>query len=399
MNESIDPIRVAPPSPSITSETDSISSPSAEPARMKVEIVIPIKTVFKLLAVAALVCLLYLLGPIIVTLFLSTMIAVTLYPLLRKLQSSRLPDWCGIFIIISAIILCTGLIFTLILPPLIEQGTLLMTHIPALRESLLAQLPQTGPFRTMTTNALSELEKIDATTIVTPLMSIGQIALSGFFEIFLVLVFAIYLLLDGPRAVDWVLAFFSEVPRNKLRKTATETSKVISAFVGGQMIICIICGTYTLIVLSILNVPAALMLATIAGIFDILPVLGFFLAAGPAIILALTISPLTGVLVAGAYILYHAIENYFLIPRIYGNRLRLSDLVVLVSLIAAGTLGGIVGAIMILPLVASYPIVERIWLAEYLGKGVVRRHSPKVDSRPGAAKATDEVIVQAPRFT
>ncbi|RYZ51644.1 MAG: AI-2E family transporter, partial [Proteobacteria bacterium] len=121
--------------------------------------------------------------------------------------------------------------------------------------------------------------------------------------------------------------------------------------------------------------------------------------AGPAIILGLTISPVTGVLVAGAYILYHAIENYFLIPRIYGNRLRLSDLVVLVSLIAAGTLGGIVGAIMILPLVASYPIVERIWLAEYLGKGVVRRHGHKVDARPPVAKAREEVSMPAPRFT
>ncbi|RYZ47802.1 MAG: AI-2E family transporter, partial [Proteobacteria bacterium] len=318
MNESIDPIRVASPSPSIPPETDSLSPTALAPTRMKVEIDLPMKTVFKLLAVAAMVCLLYLLAPILVTLFLSTMIAVTLYPVLRKLQNSSLPDWSGIFIIISAIVLSTGLIFTLILPPLIEQGSLLMTHIPALQESLLAQLPQTGPFRTMTTNALNELGKINATAIVTPLMSIGQIALSGFAEIFLVLIFAIYLLMDGPRAVDWILAFFSEVPRNKLRATATETSKVISAYVGGQMIICIICGTYTLIVLSILKVPAALMLATIAGIFDILPVLGFFLAAGPAIILGLTISPVTGVLVAGAYILYHAIENYFLIPRIYG---------------------------------------------------------------------------------
>ncbi|MBC7660847.1 MAG: AI-2E family transporter [Chitinophagaceae bacterium] len=350
------------------------------PPNLKVDLNIPIKTVFKLLAIALLVYALIALTPIIVTIFVATMVAVTLHPLILQLESRRFPSWVGLSIVVCGIFLSLALIFTMILPPLIEQGTLLMNNMPELKQSVLTHIPQSGPLHEMATSALSELAKTDASKIVTPLVSFGQIAIGGFAELFLIFIFTIYLLADGPRALRWVLDFFSVEKHDKLKETASETSKVISAYVAGQLITCLICGAYTLTVLSILHVPAALMLATIAAVFDILPVLGFFLAAVPAVILGLTISPLTGVLVVALYILYHALENYILIPKIYGNRLRLSDLVVLTSLIAAGTLGGIIGAIVILPLVASYPIIERIWLVDYLGKGVVKKHH---ESTPG----------------
>ena len=72
--------------------------------------------------------------------------------------------------------------------------------------------------------------------------------------------------------------------------------------------------------------------------------------------------------------MYHLIEDYIIFPRVYGNRLRLSGLVVLLSCLAAVLVLGFVGAIMVLPLVASYPIVERIWLQPYLGRDTVQKH-------------------------
>lgn len=126
--------------------------------------------------------------------------------------------------------------------------------------------------------------------------------------------------------------------------------------------------------LAILGVPASLVLAVLAGIFDILPMLGFFLFMVPAVAIALTVSPGTALALFGAYTAYHLIENYIIVPKVYGNRLRLSDLVVLVSVLAGGILAGITGAILILPLVAIYPAVERIWLVEYIGRKVVAKH-------------------------
>lgn len=393
-----DPAAVAAASESALGREILSGSRDVEPAEnktVKVELHIPVATIVKVLLTALVVYLLILLMPIVVTLFLATMLAVTLYPILEYLKAKGLPAWVGVSAVAGSIVLGTGLIFTMILPPLFEQSSLLVENLPQLKQHFLSHIPASGPLHNMALEAMGQVEKLDGSKIAEPLFSVGQVALGGFTEIFLVLIFTIYLLTDGPRALNWILAFFSAERREKLTLTAFETSKVISAYVAGQGITCLICGIYAFIVLSILKVPAALMLAIIAGIFDILPVLGFFLSGIPALLLAMTVSPLTGLLVAGLFILYHAIENYFLIPKIYGNRLRLSDLVVLVSLLAAGTIGGIIGAIVILPLVASYPIIERIWLVNILGKTVVKKHAADEKSDLGSSSMVTKTILDS----
>jgi predicted PurR-regulated permease PerM len=123
-----------------------------------------------------------------------------------------------------------------------------------------------------------------------------------------------------------------------------------------------------------LNVPNAALLAVLAGIFDVLPLIGFFVSLLPAVGMALTISPVTAGIVAALYVVYHAIENYLIVPRVYGHRLRLSTLTVLVSCMAGALVAGVIGAIAVLPIVASYPIIERIWLRPHLENDTVARH-------------------------
>lgn len=72
--------------------------------------------------------------------------------------------------------------------------------------------------------------------------------------------------------------------------------------------------------------------------------------------------------------LYRFVESYFIIPRVYGDEIRLSTLTVLLAVAVGGTLQGAFGAILILPFVAVYPIVERIWLRDELAPGTVERH-------------------------
>lgn len=74
------------------------------------------------------------------------------------------------------------------------------------------------------------------------------------------------------------------------------------------------------------------------------------------------------------YVIYHLFETYLIAPRVYGNLLRLPTLSVLLALIVGGTLQGILGAVLVLPLVAAYPIIERIWLKSYLSREVLADH-------------------------
>jgi putative heme transporter len=78
----------------------------------------------------------------------------------------------------------------------------------------------------------------------------------------------------------------------------------------------------------------------------------------------------------GAYILCHVIEDYAIGPMVYGRQLQLSGVAVPLALVAGVTIGGIIGALLALPAVAAYPIIERIWLRESLGKSVLAEHAP-----------------------
>ena len=94
--------------------------------------------------------------------------------------------------------------------------------------------------------------------------------------------------------------------------------------------------------------------------------LGILIAIVPAVLLALAVSPGTAVVVAIAYLVYHLAEAYFILPRVWGSKLKMSTLSVLLALLVGGKLQGIIGALLVLPLVAAYPIIERHWLGGFL---------------------------------
>ena len=123
-----------------------------------------------------------------------------------------------------------------------------------------------------------------------------------------------------------------------------------------------------------LKVPAAPVLAIIAGLFDFIPVVGFLLSLGITAVLAATVSTTALVGVIAFYLAFNAIENYFIIPKVYGRGLALSNLAVLIAVAVGGQLGGVMGALLALPLAATYPIVERIWLRDSLSEDTVDIH-------------------------
>ena len=135
---------------------------------------------------------------------------------------------------------------------------------------------------------------------------------------------------------------------------------VISAFVSGNILTSVFVAVYTFTVLSLFHVPGALTLASIAAICDLIPVVGFITSIACAFLMALTVSTKAAVTVALLYFAYSLVENYIIMPKVYGAKMRLSTLVVLLTIMIAGTVGGVPVILLSLPIVASFPVVERI---------------------------------------
>jgi predicted PurR-regulated permease PerM len=202
----------------------------------------------------------------------------------------------------------------------------------------------------------------------------GRMVVDGLLIVALILILTIYLLIEGRRTYKWLVAYAPPRHRDRVHVTACEARKAIYGYVVGNVATSVFATLVVLIALSLLHVPAALLLALLAGVFDFVPVLGFICSSVPAILLALGKSIGVAIIVAGIYIAYHTAENYYIGPRVYGDRLKLSNLAVILAFAVGAAIGGIGGALLALPLAAMYPAVERVWLKDYLNRDAVETH-------------------------
>lgn len=358
-------------------ETPELSAPQAAATELlpqRVELHIPWSTFTKVFAAALGAYAIYVLWSLLLLVFLALFLAVTLHAFLEWLDGKGLRHWCSLLVVIGGLLAVLSIGMALIVPELIEQAATFSHNLPKLHEDALNQLPMSSSIRQSIDQLLENADWAQASTWLGHFWSAGGIALGGISEIMLLIVIALYLLIDGSKTFEWFLAFFSPLKRAKLSITAEEISLVIFGYVSGQVITSALVTVFVFVVLSVLNVPGALLLAILAGLLDILPILGIIFAIVPAFLLALSVSPKTAVIVVGLYLLFHALEVYFIVPKVYGRHLRVSTLTVLLGLLAGTLLAGIPGALAALPVIASYAAIERIWLKPFLRDGVSEKH-------------------------
>lgn len=353
----------------------------AEPLR--VELHVPWVTFIKVFAAALTAYALHVLWPLLLLVFLALFLAVTLHAFVDWLDGKGVTHWASLLTVIGGLLTVLAVSMALILPMLLDRATAFSQKLPQLYDEAFKQLPVSTAMRLNITHMVGSANWSEAYTWAGNFWSAGGIALGGISEVLLLLVIALYLVIDGGKTYEWLLAFFSPLKRAKLRLTSGEISQVIFGYVTGQFITSALVTVYAFVVLALLQVPGALMLALLAGLLDVLPILGFILATVPAFLVALSVSPRTALIVVGMYVLFHAVETYYIVPVVYGKHLRVSTLTVLLGLLAGVLLAGIPGALAALPVLASYAAIERIWLKPFLRDGVSEKHELQKDQAFG----------------
>ena len=358
--------------------------PDDRPTGSIVKITVTWGTLFKILAAVLLAFAAFKLWPLVEVLLLGLLIAITFWPLLRWTAARGWPKWSGV--LIATLLVSSFVVFFLgvLIPAMGDQAAGVIKNLPEFKVNLLAKLP--GHLRVPVARLMDSPAFSDPAPLMKSFIAWGTIVFEALAKFLVVLAVAVYLVADGARVFQWLLAFFPVAQRRKIKLAAPEIADVVGSYMAGQFITSMICASYVFGMLTLLHVPNALLLAALAGIFDVLPIIGFFLAVLPAAAVALTVAPGTAFLVVVLYLAYHLIENYFIVPKIYGNRLRLSTLTVLISCLAGALLAGVTGAIAILPIVASYPIIERIWLRPLLEPDTIATHEAIDDREHGEEK-------------
>lgn len=334
-------------------------------------------TFFRLLGVAVLVWMWLRLWPWVLTFVLAVFLAVTFDPLVGWLNRRRIPRWVGGPLLVLVIALAIGAFLLLAGAELKEQAGLLSKRAGEAREQLRTWIPD--EVRQMITGEASGsgssgspaqqreqgggLAYRAATSIVNAVLSI-----------LVALVLTAYLLIDGRRTYKWLVAFAAPERRPRIDETADDARKAIVAYMRGNAATSVLAAIVTFVVLAALKVPAALLLAVLAGILNFVPVIGLLLSLVPAVLLALTVSPMAAIVVVAFYLGYNVVESYYIQPKVYGHAMQMSSLAVLAAFAVGAELGGVLGALIALPLAAMYPAVESIWLKGRLGRAPVEDH-------------------------
>jgi predicted PurR-regulated permease PerM len=306
-------------------------------------------------------------------------LAYLFLPLVNRLDG-RVPRWAAILLVYLAVLGVVATFFAFLVPPLVEQFSELIRALPDLPtvqgwvnlviaeyEQLLDNLPEglSAQVRETVAGAIAQAAETLRSNFISYLQSVGTFLVDSMLSVantvsfllgfFLIPFWLFYVLMDQHAGVASLNQILPPWLRTDFWTVTTIVDQDFSGYLRGQLILGVAVGTASAVGLSILSlfgleVPYILLLAVIAGVTELIPIIGPIIGSIPAIILGFTDSPTTGLAVLGLYIAIQQLENNFLVPRIVGESVGLHPSVLMVLLVVCAQVFGILGAILSAPL-------------------------------------------------
>ena len=322
-------------------------------------------------------------------------IAYFLDPLAGRLTRLGMQRGAAALLLIVALLTC-GLLFALLLYPLLlAQIGILVSRVPfyvdqvrSFSTEVIASLQQRlGP--AFVDERLRDLVSGQASAMLSFLVSALSGLIGGGFALFNVLTLAVvtpvvafYLLRDWPRVVarldSWLPRRYADV----LRAQAMEVDRILSAWLRGQAMCCIVLALFYSLALSAVGLDLGLIVGISAGMLSFIPYVGSITGAITSIGLAFAQFPTwNGVLmVIGVFLAGQALEGYVIYPRFLGDRVELHAVWVIFALFAGGAAFGFLGVLLAVPVAAIIGVLCRFWLHRYLRSPLYL--DPPTDNEP-----------------
>jgi predicted PurR-regulated permease PerM len=319
------------------------------------------------------------LGPFILGLFLVYLLDPAVTRLERRL---RVPRWLGVFFLYAVIVLVFVLVVRLTLPPLVEQLSRLIAQLPALmttwiagleqairdldilpasvRDELIRSLEELSDSLTegLAGSGLAELLESLVLTMVGPVARI----VTSFFAYLVIPIFVFYLAKDRPALVAAIHRAMPDAWEPDVRAVTTIVDRVFGRWLRGQLIL----GVATFVGLEVLAIVIdpvfgdfAVLLAILAGVLELVPIIGPIISAIPMILIGATVGIEGAVAAFLLSLAIQQVENNVLVPQIQGGATDLHPAIVIAGIVIGGSIGGILGAILALPLSAAFRDVIR----------------------------------------
>jgi predicted PurR-regulated permease PerM len=292
---------------------------------------------------------LYYIRDILFQILISFVIVSAFKPFIKRMEKHQISRTLSVVIAYVLFLSVVGFSVYILVPSFVYQTGNFVKNIPAYLSNL--GLPQAFKEQILQ-QFLLQLGQIPG--------QIGKATISIFsnvLNVVTVLIISFYLLISREKLDDAILKILGETRGERAILLLGKIEDKIGGWAKAELLLMIIVGSSTYLGLLLLKVPYALPLAIIAGLLEIVPMIGPFIAAVPAIVIGFGTSLFTGIATASLAFLIQQVENYIFVPKIMQKSVGLNPVITLLALSIGFKIQGIAGALISIPIILSLSVL------------------------------------------
>lgn len=306
--------------------------------------------------------------------FMPLLIAGFLYymfdPIVVFLEKRKVPRLVGFILSFLVLIILIALVVMNVVPQLVNQSVQLSQSIPVYADKLntwLLDLSRMDELKGINLQeqfdkaniTISNILNIAIVGVTSSLSKILSVLMQFFVLLFTVPFILLFMFKDGHKFLDSMSNFFPKSIRSELRQTVREMNETLSAYISSTILDALIIGILSFIAMTIFKQPYGLLLAVFCGVTNIIPYVGPFIGAVPAVLVGLFVSPWQALYMAISILIIQQLDGNLIKPLLMSKSLNIHPVTIILLLIASGSVAGVIGMLICIPV---YGVVRTLIL-------------------------------------
>jgi predicted PurR-regulated permease PerM len=298
-------------------------------------------------------------------------LALGLEPAASWFVNHKLPRWAATTLVFAIFLALLGAFVGAAIPPLAQQAGELIHEAPHYvqqaqdHSSAVGRLNDRLHLQQRITDAVSG----SGGSFLNDLVSAGTAVFQAVADVLIVVVLTVYFLVDMPRIRTTLYRMVPHSRRPRAILIGDEVFAKVGAYVLGNVLISVIAGLATFIWLMAFSVPYPLLLGIFVALLDLVPVVGSTIAGVVVAAVALTVSLPVCIATTVFFVVFRLAEDYLLVPKIIGRAVKVPALTTVVAVLIGGSLLGMVGALVAIPIAAALQLLAEEILFPRLDNG------------------------------
>ncbi|TLM76040.1 AI-2E family transporter [Pseudarthrobacter sp. NamB4] len=293
-------------------------------------------------------------------------IALGLEPVVGWLEGRKIPRPAGILVSVTVLVSAVVGFFATLIPTIVEQVTEIVQQAPVwirdfIDSDFFRSLDDQFGVRERVTEELDKFVNDPAALggIFGGVVGFGSTVANSLFGTLVVLVLSLYFLAALPAMKRWGYRLAPRSRRHRVEALSEEITRSVGNYVIGQAAVALLNATFAFIVMSIVGIPFALLLAFVVALLAFIPLVGGMIAGIVVLLVSLTEGWQAAAIYGICYFAYLQFEAYFISPRIMQKAVAVPGAVAVISVIAGGSLLGVLGALIAIPTAAAVLLLIR----------------------------------------